>query len=107
MLNWDLPPVASQRYWGIRAAQMMAVFSDSTRATVLLGCWGRRCFSKRHWVSCQSLGSCVDLGFQKLFGEFFSCVFQLKYGALYLSKVAVDLAVCAAFGVGASFAYAF
>ena len=53
----DLPPVASQRYWGIRAAQMMAVFSDSTRATVLSGCWDRRCSPKRHWVSCQSLGS--------------------------------------------------
>ena len=25
-LNWDLPPVASHRYWGMRAAQMMAVF---------------------------------------------------------------------------------
>ena len=29
----DLPPVASHRYWGIIAEQMMAVFSDSTRAT--------------------------------------------------------------------------
>lgn len=26
----DLPPVASHRYWGIMAEQMMAVFSDST-----------------------------------------------------------------------------
>ncbi len=25
---------------------MMAVFSDSTRATVLSGCWGRRCSPK-------------------------------------------------------------
>ena len=40
-----------------------------------------------------SFESCVDLGFQKLFGEFFSCVFQLKYGAFYLSKATVDLAV--------------
>ena len=31
--SWVLPPVASQMYLGIRAAQMMAVFSDSTRAT--------------------------------------------------------------------------
>ena len=31
----DLPPVASHRYWGIIAEQMMAVFSDSTRAMVL------------------------------------------------------------------------
>ena len=34
----DLPPVASHRYWGIIAEQMMAVFSDSTRAMVLSGC---------------------------------------------------------------------
>jgi hypothetical protein len=53
----DLPPVASHRYWGMRAELMMAVFSDSTRATVLSGCWDRRCSPKRHWVSCQSLGS--------------------------------------------------
>ena len=37
LLNWDLPPVASHRFLGIRAAQMMAVFSDSTRATVGAG----------------------------------------------------------------------
>ena len=61
LLNWDLPPVASQRYWGMRAAQMMAVFSDSTRATVLSWCWGKRCSPKRHWVSCQSGGSCFLL----------------------------------------------
>ena len=29
LLNWDLPPVASHRYWGIIAEQMMAVFADS------------------------------------------------------------------------------
>ena len=52
----DLPPVASRRYWGIIAEQMMAVFSDSTRAMILSWCWGRRCSPKRHWVSCQSLG---------------------------------------------------
>ena len=40
----DLPPVASHRYWGIIAEHMMAVFSDSTRATVLLGCWGKEGF---------------------------------------------------------------
>ena len=57
----DLPPVASHRYWGIIAEQMMAVFSDSTRAMVLSGCWGRRCSPKRHWVSCQSGGSCFLL----------------------------------------------
>ena len=44
LLNWDLPPVASHRYWGIMAEQMMAVFSDSTRTTVLLGCWGKEDF---------------------------------------------------------------
>ena len=44
LLNWDLPPVASHRYWGIIAEHMMAVFSDSTRATVLLGCWGKEGF---------------------------------------------------------------
>ena len=44
LLNWDLPPVASHRYWGIIAEQMMAVFSDSTRATVLSGCWGKEDF---------------------------------------------------------------
>ena len=34
LLNWDLPPVASQKYWGIRAAQMMAAFSDYTRVGI-------------------------------------------------------------------------
>lgn len=29
-VSLDLPPVASLRYWGIMAEQMMAVFSDST-----------------------------------------------------------------------------
>ena len=29
-VSLDLPPVASHRYWGIMAEQMMAVFSDST-----------------------------------------------------------------------------
>ena len=29
-VSQDLPPVASHRYWGIMAEQMMAVFSDST-----------------------------------------------------------------------------
>ena len=57
----DLPSVASQRYWGIIAEQIMAVFSDSTRAMVLSGCWGRMCSPKRHWVSCQSGGSCFFL----------------------------------------------
>ena len=44
LLNWDLPPVASHRDWCIIAEHMMAVFSDSTRATVLLGCWGKEGF---------------------------------------------------------------
>ena len=48
LLNWDLPPVASQRYSGMRAEQMIAVFSDSTRATVLSGYFWRRCSPKRH-----------------------------------------------------------
>ena len=29
-VSQDLPPVASHRYWGIMAEQMMAVFSDYT-----------------------------------------------------------------------------
>ena len=29
-VSLDLPPVASHRYWGIMAEQMMAVFLDST-----------------------------------------------------------------------------
>ena len=57
----DLPPVASQVYWGMRAELMMAVFSDSTRAIVVSGCWRSRCSPKRHWVSCQSGGSCFFL----------------------------------------------
>ena len=51
--SWDLPPVASHRYCGMSPEQMIAVFSDSTRAMGLSGCCGRRCSPKRHWVSCQ------------------------------------------------------
>lgn len=40
-LSWDLPPVASQMCSGMRAAQMMAVFSLSTRATLRPGYCGR------------------------------------------------------------------
>ena len=36
LLNWDLPPVASHRYWGIRAAQMMAVFDSMAAGRVVL-----------------------------------------------------------------------
>ena len=60
-LSCDLPPVASQRYLGIRPAQMTAVFSLSTRATGLSGYSARRCSPKRHWVSCQSSGSCPEV----------------------------------------------
>lgn len=52
-----LPPVASQRCFGIRPAQMIAVYSDSTRATGLLGYLGSRCSPNRHCVSSQSSGS--------------------------------------------------
>lgn len=51
--SWDLPPVASHRYCGMSPKQMIAVFSDSTRAMGLSRCCGRRCSPKRHWVSCQ------------------------------------------------------
>ena len=51
--SWDFPPVASHRYCGMSPEQMIAVFSDSTRAMGLSGCCGRRCSPKRHWVSCQ------------------------------------------------------
>ena len=40
--SWDLPPVASHRYCGMRAERIMAVFSDSTRAIGLSGYWDRR-----------------------------------------------------------------
>ena len=40
--SWDLPPVASHRYCGMRAEHIMAVFSDSTRAIGLSGYWNRR-----------------------------------------------------------------
>lgn len=46
--------------FGHQPAQMMAVFSDSTRATGLSGACGRRCSPKRHWVSSQSWGSWPD-----------------------------------------------
>jgi len=55
--SWDLPPVASHRYCGMRAEHIMAVFSDSTRAMGLSGYWDRRCSPKRHWVSCQDWSS--------------------------------------------------
>lgn len=40
--------------------QMIAVFSDPTSATGLLGCSSRRCSPKRHWESSQSAGSWPD-----------------------------------------------
>ena len=43
--SWDLPPVASHRYCGMRAEHIMAVFSDSTRGMGLSGCCGRHFFN--------------------------------------------------------------
>ena len=55
--SWDLPPVASQRNLGRMPAQMTAVFSDSTKATVLSGWAESRCSPKRHCVSVQDAGN--------------------------------------------------
>ena len=50
LLNWDLPPVASHRYWGIRAAQMMAVFDSMAGGRGVL-----------HDLSCAAVAVDVDL----------------------------------------------
>ena len=66
--GWDFPPVASHRYCGMSPEQMIAVFSDSTRAMGLSGCCGRRCSPKRHWVSCQDSSRAPDF-FRRLWTQ--------------------------------------
>ena len=77
----DLPPVASHRYWGIMAEQMMAVFSDSTRATVLSECWGRRCSPKRHWVSSDTDRNCLGRSLRGMHSSL-ALRFSLRYPSL-------------------------
>ena len=82
--SWDLPPVASHRYCGMSPEQMIAVFSDSTRAMGLSGCCGRRCSPKRHWVSCQD-SSRVPVFLRMLWTQL---ILNLASGSLTLLPVA-------------------
>src|SRR5574344_140295 len=45
-------------YSGISTLHIIAVFSDSTKATLLYGYRSSRCSPNRHWVNSHSCGSC-------------------------------------------------